>query len=204
MRGALIVFEGVDRVGKTTQVKKLLDRLKKRKNKVKIMNFPNRDTQSGRIIDGYLRNKMFLSDEGIHLLFAVNRWEAKKEMERELRDGTTIIVDRYSYSGVAYSAAKGMDLEWCRTPEAGLLKPDLVVYLTLAEEAMKRRSGFGSERYEIIEIQRKVQQMFNKMIEKPLWQVIDADKTEEELSDELEEIVVGTMDIVKDAITTLW
>lgn len=35
-------------------------------------------------------------------------------MENKLRDGITLIVDRYSYSGVAFSAAKGLDIEWCK------------------------------------------------------------------------------------------
>jgi dTMP kinase len=35
-------------------------------------------------------------------------------MEAKLRAGTTLVVDRYSYSGVAFSAAKGLDLDWCK------------------------------------------------------------------------------------------
>lgn len=35
-------------------------------------------------------------------------------MENKLKSGTTLIVDRYSYSGVAFSAAKGLDIEWCK------------------------------------------------------------------------------------------
>lgn len=35
-------------------------------------------------------------------------------MEDKLRSGTTLIVDRYSYSGVAFSSAKGLDIEWCK------------------------------------------------------------------------------------------
>ena len=35
-------------------------------------------------------------------------------METKLRTGTTLIVDRYSYSGVAFSSAKGLDIEWCK------------------------------------------------------------------------------------------
>lgn len=35
-------------------------------------------------------------------------------METKLSTGTTLIVDRYSYSGVAFSAAKGLDIEWCK------------------------------------------------------------------------------------------
>lgn len=35
-------------------------------------------------------------------------------MESKLLGGTTLIVDRYSYSGVAFSAAKGLDIQWCK------------------------------------------------------------------------------------------
>lgn len=35
-------------------------------------------------------------------------------METKLKAGTTLIVDRYSYSGVAFSSAKGLDIEWCK------------------------------------------------------------------------------------------
>lgn len=35
-------------------------------------------------------------------------------METKLKSGTTLIVDRYSYSGVAFSSAKGLDIEWCK------------------------------------------------------------------------------------------
>lgn len=86
-RGALIVFEGCDRAGKTTQCKKLVERLKNMNIDTKFMNFPNRLSQSGKIIDEYLKKKADLSDEAVHLLFTANRWEAKNQMERELNAG---------------------------------------------------------------------------------------------------------------------
>lgn len=130
-RGAFIVFEGCDRAGKTTQCLKLCDMLNQKGIKTKYMNFPDRSTDSGKLIDSYLRCKENFNDETIHLLFTLNRWEVKNKMENLLKSGTNLIVDRYSYSGVAFSAAKGLDFEWCKAPEKGLLKPDLVVYLTL-------------------------------------------------------------------------
>lgn len=42
-------------------------------------------------------------------------------MEQKLREGITLVVDRYSYSGVAFTAAKekpGLDLEWCLVSSA--------------------------------------------------------------------------------------
>ncbi|EFJ19714.1 hypothetical protein SELMODRAFT_418926 [Selaginella moellendorffii] len=53
-----------------------------------------------------------LDDRAVHILFSANRWDLK--MEKKLMAGTTLVVDRFSYSGVAFSAAKGLDLEWCK------------------------------------------------------------------------------------------
>ncbi|RVE41116.1 hypothetical protein evm_014232 [Chilo suppressalis] len=108
-RGALIVIEGLDRTGKTTQCKKLVDNLKQKFVKSENINFPNRKTNIGSIIDSYISSKNDLPDEAIHLLFSANRWEQAREIVKTLEEGVTIITDRYCYSGVAYSAAKGID-----------------------------------------------------------------------------------------------
>jgi dTMP kinase len=123
-----------------------VERLIKSGLKALAISFPDRTTPCGSLINAYLSNKQSFGDEQIHLLFTLNRWEAKANMEQLLKSGTTIVVDRYSYSGVAFSNAKGLDYNWCRSPEAGLLKPDLVLLLTLSQEAMSKRGGFGEER----------------------------------------------------------
>ena len=43
--------------------------------------------------------------------------------------GKNIVCDRYWYSGVAYSYAKGLDFDWCIKPDEGLIEPDLIIYL---------------------------------------------------------------------------
>lgn len=117
------------------------------------INFPDRTTECGGLINSYLTNNKDFNDETIHLLFTLNRWEAKSKMETMLYDGITLVVDRYSYSGVAFSAAKGLDVEWCKAPEAGLLKPDLVLLLTMTAAAISQRGGFGDERLDIANTQ---------------------------------------------------
>ena len=75
-RGTLIVFEGCDRSGKTTVCKKLVDNFnKKEKESAKFMRFPDRSTEIGSAIDGYLRGQKEHDDHVIHLLFSANRWE---------------------------------------------------------------------------------------------------------------------------------
>lgn len=73
------------------------------------------------------------------------------------------MVDRYAFSGVAFSAAKGLDLAWCQHPDVGLISPDLVLFLDLAIDEAERRGGFGEERYEKRELQIKVRNEFRKL-----------------------------------------
>lgn len=105
-RGALIVVEGLDRSGKSTQCKKLVQSLENLNVKAKLLSFPDRSTQTGKVIDAYLKNECKLDDHAIHLLFSANRWENVDKMKSLLNDGVTLIVDRYSYSGIAFSAIK--------------------------------------------------------------------------------------------------
>ena len=51
-----------------------------------------------------------------------------------LNQGKNVILDRYVYSGVAYSAAKGLDFNWCLTCDIGLPKPDLIFYIEINNE----------------------------------------------------------------------
>ena len=94
---------------------------------VKKMNFPRRETTIGGLINSYLQSQSELSDEAIHLLFAANRWEVRKEILETLKSGTTVVCDRYAFSGVAYTAAKEVKtIDWCKAPDRGLPSPDKV------------------------------------------------------------------------------
>ena len=97
-----------------------------------------------------------MGDEAVHVLFAMNRWEAKDVMVEKLTSGSHIVCDRYAYSGVAYTAAKGLDFDWCLNADRGLLEPDLIIYVDIDLETAKNRGGYGEERYEKIEFQEKV------------------------------------------------
>ncbi|KAL3640058.1 dTMP kinase [Castilleja foliolosa] len=129
-QGALIVLEGLDRCGKTSQCGLLHSYLQESGHAVELRRFPDRNTGVGQMISSYLVNQTNLDDRAIHLLFSANRWEKRSLMEYKLRSGTTLIVDRYSFSGVAFSSAKGLDVEWCKAPEAGLLAPDAVIIIS--------------------------------------------------------------------------
>ncbi|KAL8480436.1 hypothetical protein ACS0TY_026571 [Phlomoides rotata] len=191
-RGALIVLEGLDRCGKTSQCSRLLSYLEELGHAVESWRFPDRNTGVGQMISSYLANDSHLDDPAIHLLFSANRWEKRSLMESKLRSGTTLIVDRYSFSGVAFSSAKGLDVEWCKAPDAGLLAPDLVVYLDISPEKAAERGGYGGERYEKLEFQKRVSQSY-KMLCDDTWKIVDATLPMEDIEKKLQQIVMECM-----------
>ncbi|KAL5973543.1 dTMP kinase [Asimina triloba] len=188
-RGSLIVLEGLDRCGKTSQSSRLVTYLEGKGISVESWRFPDRSTGVGEMISSYLASKAHLDDQTVHLLFSANRWEKKSLMESKLKSGTTLVVDRYAYSGVAFSAAKGLGIDWCKGPDWGLLAPDAVVYLDIQPEKAAQRGGYGGERYEQLEFQRKVAEQYFTLRD-DTWKVIDACQPIEDVEQEIRELAL--------------
>lgn len=137
-----------------------------------------------------------------------------------LDSGTTIICDRYAFSGIAFSASKALlqkpsslascqlTYEWCRAPDVSLPAPDLTVFLDISpEQASKQREGYGEERYEKLEIQARVREVFERIgkemgIEK--WVTIDAGRTREEVERDIWEKVSPLVEGVNEPVSRLW
>ncbi len=94
-------------------------------------------------------------------------------IQKELFNGTTIIMDRYAYSGVAFSSAKGLDLEWCKAPDVGLLRPDVTLFLDIDPREAESRGGYGEERYEKTDFQLQVRERFHALKDES-WVIVDA------------------------------
>lgn len=216
-RGAFIVFEGCDRAGKTTQCQRIIKYLNEQTGdndhssgsgavKAEMMRFPDRTTQIGQVIDKYLKGSANLDDHVIHLLFSTNRWEKASELEQILASGTHVLVDRYAFSGVAFSAAKpSMSMEWCRQPDRGLPKPDLVCFLDVSADEAAKRGGFGEERYEKADFQKRVRQNYHELIDQDYWKVIDTDgKSHDSVFAEIRQIVDEAIKKPKTDLRPLW
>lgn len=180
-RGVLIVIEGCDRSGKSTQAALLSEWFSLMGLPSQMIKFPNRQSRTGKIIDDYLRHKNHLSDESVHLLFSANRWEEASRIKDTLLKGHHIIIDRYAYSGLAYSHSKGLDMEWCKAPDKGLPDPDLVLFLDLPIEVASQRFGYGEERYEEVDFQTKVRSVFLS-IREDSWRVLNANQSPDRLA----------------------
>jgi dTMP kinase len=120
------------------------------------------------MINSYLLNKSEMDDHSIHLLFSANRWEASNGLVKHLTEGTSVVCDRYAYSGVAFSAAKVtcntarreydptlrcessslqeeeeplLNFDWCQSSDVGLPAPDAIIFLDLTQEEAEKRGG---------------------------------------------------------------
>jgi len=186
-RGLLVVFEGIDKSGKTTQSLKLVESLNNSNIPAVHKRFPDRTTSIGKLIDSYLKSSSNLSDQAIHLLFSADRWEARDTLTKHIEEGKIVVVDRYAYSGAAFSSAKGIDLEWCKAPDRGLPKPDLVIYLDISIDDACKRGDFGTERYEKKEFQESVKRKFDLLREKD-WIILDARRQEKDITEEVKNL----------------
>ncbi|VDM58013.1 unnamed protein product [Angiostrongylus costaricensis] len=169
-RGAFIVFEGLDRSGKTTQAKRLHEKINLSGGKSVLLSFPDRKEPFGQVIDRYLRKEIDLSERALHLAFSANRWEKAALIEEEISSGVDVICDRYCFSGVAYSLAKGLDPHWVRQADVGLPCPDVVLFFEVSPQIAQQRGGYGDERLENDQLQQKVYSAM-KQLRKNYWQV---------------------------------
>lgn len=126
-------------------------------------------------------------------------------MRTLLESGTSLVVDRYAFSGVAFTAAKpGLSMEWCKQPDVGLPKPDAVIFLDLSVEDSMKRGAFGAERYEKEDMQRRVRANFLAMRE-PDWTMVDATQSVEAIHEQLAAVAKAAIVSAAGApIDTLW
>ncbi len=140
----LVVLEGLDGAGKSTQVKKLRNYLESLYGNIEYIHFPRYDAPVyGDLISRFLRGD-FGNNETVHpqlvaLLFAEDRHGAAPEMKADLAGGKCVLLDRYVYSNIAYQCAKLSDpeeaerlREWIFNTEYGnfeLPRPDLNIFL---------------------------------------------------------------------------
>ncbi|MCP9261616.1 hypothetical protein DINM_004962 [Dirofilaria immitis] len=170
LRGAFIVFEGCDKTGK------------------------NRSSDLGKFIDCYLKREVEMEPKEAHLVFAANRQALMPLMMKKLLQGTHLVVDRYAYSGIAYTLAKGADnitIEWAKLADMGELRPDCVIYFNLSfEEAQKGRD---------LVMNKKVDDVMKKLaIENTdLWKIVDASLPVEEISENVWKMVAPVLDNAK-------
>lgn len=223
MKGKLIVIDGADGSGKTTQVKLLVKYLNKKGCRVKAMDFPCYDTFFGKMVADYLNGKLGtlseINPKLAALLYALDRYDQKDKICSWLNEGAIVVLDRYVESNLAYSAAKVSQadatklINWIKKLEyekLNLPKADMVVFLNVAR-VFSRKLIEGREKKEYLQgskddihekdwqFQQRVLDNYIQLAKELDWKIIDCTRNGTLLSkDEIFKKVYRAVSILTD------
>ena len=156
--GKLIVIEGTDGSGKSTQFKRLTEHLQKKGQDFRTLVFPRYSEPSSALIRMYLGGEFGTNPSDVNAyaassFYAVDRYASyKQDWGKWYEDGGLIVSDRYTTSNAVHQASKEPKekqdefLKWLYEFEydrLGLPRPDLIIYLDVptafTEQLMRRR-----------------------------------------------------------------
>ena len=162
-KGKLIVIEGVDGAGKTTQIKALADNLTRLGKQVFITSEPtckateHAPTAVGALISDVLLGKVDMTPSGMAALFLTDRvlhnTDSTFGIKKKIDEGYTVICDRYYYSSCAYQGLDS-DLGWVIDQNIScpdITRPDICIFLDLDPEIASKRQQTRGEAIEIFE-----------------------------------------------------
>ena len=149
MSGKMIVFEGTDGSGKSTQFKSLCGRVNREGKSFRQLVFPRYDQPSSALIRMYLggefgKNPGDVNPYAASAFYAVDRYASlKQDWGNYYQEGGLILTDRYTTSNAVHQGAKCSPeerpdfLRWLDDFEhnkLGLPRADLVLYLDMPTE----------------------------------------------------------------------
>jgi len=157
-KGKLIVIDGSDSSGKATQTKLLVNRLKKEGKKIATIAFPQYNSFYGKMVKRYLAGDFGKANKVspylASILYAGDRLLFKDRLEKWLKEGRIVIVDRYVSANKIHQTAKiklkkekEKFLTWLDKLEYNIHvipRPNLVLYLNVPLKvllAWKRKRG---------------------------------------------------------------
>jgi dTMP kinase len=188
-RGKIIVIEGTDKAGKTSQSRMLAATLKASGKVCVILDFPDYTTPIGMEIKAFLEGKRDYLSEVKHLLFSANRWEKKKEIESMLENGTIIVMNRYWQSNLVYGVANGMDTNWLLRLDKGLPKEDIVLVILVNPSISANRAEIQDMFESDSQLAAKAYKNYLKFAKQYRWKVVDGSKSKEQVHQEITKMI---------------
>ena len=159
MPGKLIVIDGLDGSGKSTQSEAVAELLRKQGTPVRLISFPDYGEESSALVRMYLNGELSASPDGVNAyaassFYAVDRYASyKKHWEADYLSGHTILATRYVSSNAIHQMCKLPREEWdgllrwlsdFEYDKLGLPRPDRTIILDIPVELSQKRL---SERY---------------------------------------------------------
>jgi dTMP kinase len=188
--GQIIVLEGLDKSGKTTQTNMLFDYFEnKNPGKVFLISFPDYSTQIGKLVRDFLDGRANFSSETFHMLLAANRREKKELIKYYLENGNTILMNRYYHSNLAYGIANGISKEWLLNLDEGMPKEDITVLLDVDPKISQSRVAKNNFEADVFEKDKEfldeTRINYLNLAREYGWAVVESHKSKEEVFDSI-------------------
>jgi dTMP kinase len=192
-KGVLIVFEGIDGSGKSTQAEILLKRLREEGVDAVYFREPSKGKWGRKIKKKALHPDSLTAEQELDLFQKDRRENVAKNLKPALKKKRVVILDRYYYSTIAYQGAKGIDEKLIRRiNEEFAVEPDLVFILDIDPhkglERIKNRKK-KDRLFEREDYLAKVREIF-KSFKGEKFIHLDALRSKDEISQEIEEVVL--------------
>ncbi len=164
-KGKLIIFEGIDGSGKSSQYRRIAERLVREGIDFKKIVFPRYDKESSALIRLYLNGAFGSHPDDVNayaasLFYAVDRFAAfRDDWGRDYANGELILADRYTTSNIVHQGAKLPENElqdffaWVADIEykkMGIPEPDCVFYLDVDLPTSLRRIRSRAEKHHTV------------------------------------------------------
>ena len=130
MKGKFIVLYGINNLGKTTQIKLLIEKLKEHGITAEFLKYGVYDLEpSGVMLNEYLRqgNPYKFSPREFQMCHAFNRTQYEPILKQRLEAGTWIIAEDYKGTGICWGVGAGVDQDFLIRLNAHLLGEDLCI-----------------------------------------------------------------------------
>jgi dTMP kinase len=177
-KGILIAIEGIDGAGKTTQAKKLVEKLEKEGYPVIYLHEPT-DGSYGHFIRQIVKGDMQATAEEELDFFLQDRYQ---DVEQNIKPALTakkiIVMDRYYFSSIAYQGARGLDLENIEKQNKDIApEPDLLLILdvkpTVSLMRIWRDRTDGPNKFENNERLEKSREIFNSFKNRDYTRIVE-------------------------------
>jgi dTMP kinase len=190
-RGRLVVVEGIDGAGKSTQVKRLAAELRQAGRPVVESREPTDGPWGRKIRASASAGRMSLDDE-LHAFVEDRKEHVATVIGPALARGDIVVLDRYYFSTIAYQGARGGDVEAIRRMnEAVAPRPDLVLLIDFDPEVGLRRiresRGGGTDDFEHLDQLQAIRAIFRRLAadDPALFRTIDGDRSPDDVFGDL-------------------
>ena len=189
-KGKLIVLYGTNNLGKSTQAKLLIDKLKKNGNDIEFLKYPIYDLEpTGPKLNDILRSgkPQKMSEIELQELYAQNRHDFEPQLKKMLGSGKIIIAECYIGTGLAWGLTKGAPLDKLEQQNKNLIKEDIAILLDGEPYAEAQEKNHLHETKN--DLMRKCRDNFLALAQRYNYEIINANQPKEEIADQIWKIV---------------